>query len=71
MKRISIFAILIYQALIVLPLKSILGVNNCCRFEETCSNYSKRVLSQYGFIKGGYLSVIRLLKCQPFYNQTI
>lgn len=71
MKKLSIFAITIYQAFIVIPLKSILGVNNCCRFEETCSNYAKRVFKEQGVVKGGYLSAIRLLKCQPFYTESI
>ena len=38
-----------------------------CRFYPTCSEYSKEALEKYGVIKGGYLSVIRILKCNPFH----
>ncbi len=38
-----------------------------CRFYPTCSEYSKEALEKYGVIKGGYLSVIRILKCHPFH----
>ena len=38
-----------------------------CRLYPTCSEYSKEALEKYGVIKGGYLSVIRILKCHPFH----
>lgn len=38
-----------------------------CRFYPTCSEYSKEALEKYGVIKGGYLSVVRILKCHPFH----
>jgi putative component of membrane protein insertase Oxa1/YidC/SpoIIIJ protein YidD len=34
-----------------------------CRFIETCSEYSKRVLSENGFPKGVWLTFLRLCKC--------
>ena len=37
-----------------------------CRFEPTCSRYSLAALEQHGALAGSYLTVHRLLRCQPF-----
>ncbi|MBC8313460.1 MAG: membrane protein insertion efficiency factor YidD [Candidatus Cloacimonetes bacterium] len=37
-----------------------------CRFVPSCSNYSKRAFKKYGIFKGFYLSVYRILRCNPF-----
>lgn len=59
--------ITIYQATIAVALFN-LGLKGDCRFSPTCSEYAKISISEKGLIKGGYLSFVRLLKCQPFYN---
>ena len=41
-----------------------LGSN--CKFYPTCSNYAIEALRKYGFFKGFYLSVSRILKCNPW-----
>lgn len=38
-----------------------------CRFYPSCSAYAYTAIEKYGVIKGGYLSVKRLLKCHPFH----
>jgi uncharacterized protein len=38
-----------------------------CRFEPSCSVYAMESINKHGSIKGSYLSVIRLLKCQPLH----
>ncbi|MCA1796849.1 MAG: membrane protein insertion efficiency factor YidD [Geobacteraceae bacterium] len=40
----------------------------CCRYLPTCSDYSIQALKKYGLVKGGYLSVVRLLKCNPLFK---
>ncbi|MEK7400481.1 MAG: membrane protein insertion efficiency factor YidD [Candidatus Poribacteria bacterium] len=42
------------------------GANSGCRFEPTCSAYVKRVFTTHNIIKGAWLSIYRLLRCQPF-----
>jgi uncharacterized protein len=37
-----------------------------CRFHPSCSQYSCEVLAKYGVIKGVWLSITRLLRCNPF-----
>ena len=41
-------------------------VGNCCRFQPTCSEYAKEAYQKYGFVKGTYLTIKRLLRCHPW-----
>ena len=50
----------IYQFL-VSPL-----LGHSCRYFPTCSEYTIDALKTYGFFKGGYLSLKRILSCHPF-----
>ncbi len=36
-----------------------------CRFEPTCSTYAIQAIEKYGAIKGGWLMIKRLVRCQP------
>ncbi|GER66505.1 putative membrane protein insertion efficiency factor [Weizmannia acidilactici] len=38
-----------------------------CRFQPTCSNYGLEAIKRFGAIRGGYLTVRRILKCHPFH----
>jgi len=38
-----------------------------CRFMPTCSEYALTAIKQYGAIKGGWMSVKRILKCHPWH----
>lgn len=40
----------------------------CCPFTPTCSTYAMKAIEEHGALKGGYLAVRRLLRCQPFYK---
>ena len=37
----------------------------CCRFMPTCSQYALQAIEKYGAIKGGYLALRRILRCNP------
>jgi len=37
-----------------------------CRFEPTCSEYARTAVEKYGAIKGTWMGVKRILRCQPF-----
>ena len=41
-------------------------LGNSCRYFPSCSDYSIEALKTYGFFKGGYLSLKRILSCHPF-----
>ena len=64
-KGIGVFTINLYQAFVSPTLKMVLGVNSVCRFDETCSAYTKRQIMEKGVVKGSGLGFIRILKCQP------
>lgn len=36
-----------------------------CRFYPTCSNYSIEAIEKYGILKGGFMSLWRILRCNP------
>lgn len=40
----------------------------CCRFTPTCSQYALEAIGKYGALRGGYLTLRRLLRCNPFYK---
>ena len=37
-----------------------------CRFQPTCSQYAFTAIERYGVLKGGWLALKRLLRCNPF-----
>ncbi|UPK70707.1 membrane protein insertion efficiency factor YidD [Chitinophaga filiformis] len=37
-----------------------------CRYTPTCSQYGVEALQKYGLIKGGYLTIKRILSCHPW-----
>jgi putative membrane protein insertion efficiency factor len=37
----------------------------CCIFVPTCSQYAVEAITKYGALKGGYLSLKRILRCNP------
>lgn len=38
-----------------------------CRFYPTCSHYGLEAIKRFGPLKGGWLTIVRILKCQPFH----
>lgn len=60
MKHIIIWLIRQYQKF----LSPLLGQN--CRHHPTCSHYGIEAFQRHGVIKGGYLTLIRVLKCNPW-----
>ena len=46
----------------MLPLKS----HDKCKFIPTCSNYGIEAIKEYGSIKGTFLTIKRILRCNPF-----
>lgn len=59
MKKIAIKLIELYQA-------TPLHIHTMCRFIPTCSEFTKIKINEYGFIKGSYLGIKRILRCHPF-----
>ena len=43
-------------------------LGNSCRYFPACSDYSIEALKTYGFFKGFYMSIKRILSCHPWGN---
>ena len=41
-------------------------VGDCCRFQPTCSEYTRQAIQKYGILKGGWLATKRLCRCHPW-----
>jgi len=37
-----------------------------CRFTPTCSEYAAEAIGSYGIVKGVFMSVKRVVRCNPF-----
>lgn len=60
MKKILINIIKFYTKYIS-PLK-----RPSCIFHPTCSQYAIEAIQKYGALKGGIMSIKRILRCNPF-----
>ena len=61
MKQIALLLIRFYQRCIspLFPAK--------CRFYPTCSAYAFTAIERFGFFRGGWLALRRILKWHPFH----
>ena len=60
MKKILIYIIKVYQ-------KYISGLKSTkCPYFPTCSQYGLEAVEKYGAIKGGFMALWRILRCNPF-----
>jgi len=41
-------------------------VGHNCRYQPTCSAYALEALERHGPLKGGWLALKRILRCNPF-----
>ncbi|MHB1355457.1 MAG: membrane protein insertion efficiency factor YidD [Anaerolineae bacterium] len=60
MKRVLQFLIRVYQR-VISPL-----MPPACRFTPTCSEYMYQAVSKYGALRGFWLGLKRLVRCNPF-----
>ncbi len=61
MKKVLVFFINVYQA-------TPLFTHGMCKFTPTCSEYTKQAILKYGSIKGTFLGIKRILRCNPFHE---
>ncbi|MBO8131345.1 MAG: membrane protein insertion efficiency factor YidD [Candidatus Marinimicrobia bacterium] len=62
----------IFNHLIILLIKTYqnslsLILPHSCRFYPTCSNYTIQAFKQLNFFRAVYLSLTRIIKCNPFH----
>ena len=61
MKWMALWLLRLYK----ITLSPLLGTS--CRFYPTCSDYARDAIQKFGFFKGSYLMIKRLLKCHPWH----
>lgn len=62
MKKILIAFIYIYKKTLS-PFLEYLGVK--CKYYPSCSEYTRQAIEKYGSIKGIFLGIKRILRCNP------
>jgi putative membrane protein insertion efficiency factor len=60
--RAAVFAIDAYRARVSPRISSFVQ----CRFQPTCSQYSRASILKHGFLFGGGKTLIRLVRCGPW-----
>lgn len=63
------FLIRIYQWTISPVLSFLTGPGGGCRFEPTCSRYFLEAVETHGVLRGSWLGLRRLGRCQPWGGQ--
>jgi putative membrane protein insertion efficiency factor len=61
MRRLVLFLLRAYQYAV----SPLLGTN--CRFYPSCSEYAQEAVQKYGTLRGGWLTLKRLVRCHPFH----
>ncbi len=61
MKYLALVLIGFYQRILspVLP--------SSCRYQPTCSQYAVEAIERFGAVRGGWMAVKRIARCQPFH----
>jgi putative membrane protein insertion efficiency factor len=60
MRHVAIFLIRVYQWTV----SPLLGPR--CRFYPSCSHYALEAVQRFGAVRGGWLGLVRLLRCHPW-----
>jgi putative membrane protein insertion efficiency factor len=66
MLKIVRICIRIYQRAISPVLSALAGPGSGCRFHPTCSQYFLEAVETHGFLRGSWLGLKRLARCQPW-----
>jgi putative membrane protein insertion efficiency factor len=65
--RVLVAFLRVYQRAISPLLPVVFGPACGCRFAPTCSHYAIEAVRTHGALAGGFLAVVRLIKCTPLH----
>ena len=60
MKQLALFLLRVYKRFVSAALPP------SCRFTPSCSEYTYEAIDRYGFIKGAWAGIKRIIRCNPF-----
>lgn len=63
-QHILLFALRLYRWFVSPALTLLFGA--ACRYEPTCSVYAMEAVRRHGAVRGGWLAVKRVARCQPW-----
>ena len=68
LRQVFLLAIRFYQKTLSLDhgLLRVLYPRGFCRFNPSCSQYGYDAIEKYGVLKGSYMAIGRILRCQPW-----
>jgi len=64
--RLAIALVRMYQWIISPVVHTLCGPGCGCRFDPSCSEYTRVALQRHGFFRGGLLGLRRILRCHPW-----
>lgn len=62
MRRLAVGAIVLYQRMIS-PM-----FGNVCRYEPSCSEYTRQAIERYGVPRGSWMGLKRISRCHPLHE---
>lgn len=62
MRRVAVGLIVVYQRF-VSPL-----LGPVCRYEPSCSEYTRQAVDKYGVARGGWMGIKRIARCHPLHE---
>jgi putative membrane protein insertion efficiency factor len=62
MRRVAVGLIVMYQRF-VSPL-----LGPVCRYEPSCSEYTRQAVDKYGIARGGWMGIKRIARCHPLHE---
>lgn len=62
MRRLAVGAIVLYQKMISPMLGSV------CRYEPSCSEYTRQAIERYGVARGSWMGMKRIARCHPLHE---
>jgi putative membrane protein insertion efficiency factor len=68
-KKLALTIIKVYQSIFSFDhgfLGKLFPNTRYCKFTPTCSEYGYSAVEKYGVLKGTYLTIRRLLRCNPW-----
>ena len=66
MRHLCILLIRLYQITLSPLFNAFTGGHGSCRYQPTCSSYGLGAFRRFGTIKGGWLTLLRLIRCTPW-----